>query len=136
RLVRERAVAECSPHDPLGARPLGAGGAHQVGFGARDVQAARDAYDRVELAVQVGAYAAPPEPGAADRAVLVEIVAAHSIAAAPVAAGKGELQVARGGGAEDGAMPVDARAVRAGDAVGGDAPRPSAVRRLLARVDV
>src|SRR2546430_5523974 len=37
RLVRERTVAERAQHDPLGARALGAGRAHQVGFGARDV---------------------------------------------------------------------------------------------------
>src|SRR5205823_12188796 len=123
------AIADCVPHDPLGASTRCAGGAHQFGLGARYVQAARDAYDRVELAVQVGAYAAPPEPGAADRAVLVEVIAAHRIAAAPVAAGKGELQVARGGRAEDGALPVDARTVQPGDAVGSDAPGPTAIRQ-------
>src|SRR5205823_14155612 len=130
------AIADCVPHDPLGASTRCAGGAHQFGLGARYVQAARDAYDRVELAVQVGAYAAPPEPRATDRAVLVEVIAAHRIAAAPVPAGKGELQDARGCGAEDGTLPVDARAVQPDDAVGGDAPRPSAVGRLLASVDV
>src|SRR5439155_22304841 len=128
RRVRERAVAQRAPHDPLGARALGARGTHQVGFGALDVQAARDAHDRVELAVQVGAYAAAPEPGAADRAILVEIVAAHGIAAVPVPARERELQVARGGGAEDGALPIDARTVQPGDAVRSDARVPTTIR--------
>src|SRR5205823_7660176 len=119
-----------------GARALGAGRAHQVGLGARHVETARDAHDRVEPAVQVGPYAAAPEAGAADRAALVEVIAAHGVAAAPVSARKGELQVARGGRAEDGVLPVDARAVPPGDAVGGDAPRAPAVRRLLTRVQV
>src|SRR5207302_2486718 len=121
---------------PLGARALGAGRAHQVGVGARDVETARDAHDGVELAVQVGAYAAAPEPGAADRAALVEVIAAHGVAAAPVSAGKGELQVTRGGRAENGTLPVDARAVPPGDAVGRDASRPPTVRRLLTGVQV
>src|SRR5205807_10259412 len=109
---------------------------HQVGLGARHVETARDAHDRVEPAVQVGTYAAAPEPGAADRAALIEVIATHDVAAAPVSARKGELQVARGGRAENGALPVDARAVQPGDAVGRDAPRPPAVRRLLTRVEV